>query len=243
MTRYRRNADVVILPSEKATGYPQVEKVREKLAIVPNGIKLERLQKTLFPAEKQVLMRKYGLTAGKVLVIVSRLSREKNILFLLKAFPLILRKDPAVKQLIVGDGPQRSTLEKYCDNNGLSESVCFTGNIPYDEVYRYYSLGDVFISASSFENMPLTYLEAMACGLPLLCKRDACLKGILKNGYNGIVFRNMCEFAEGAERLLNDAELNEGMRKHSLKISERFSAENNAKLTIEVCKQVIQRRS
>lgn len=120
---YYRNADVVILPSEKATGYPQVEKVREKLAIVPNGIKLERLQKTLFPA---------------------------------------------VKLLIVGDGPQRSTLEKYCDNNGLSESVCFTGNIPYDEVYRYYSLGDVFISASSFENMPLTYLEAMACGLPLL---------------------------------------------------------------------------
>ncbi len=100
---YYRNADVVILPSEKATGYPQVEKVREKLAIVPNGIKLERLQKTLFPAEKQVLMRKYGLTAGKVLVIVSRLSREKNILFLLKAFPLILRKDPAVKLLIVGD--------------------------------------------------------------------------------------------------------------------------------------------
>ncbi len=52
-----------------------------------------------------------------------------------------------------------------------------------------------------------------------------------------------CEFAEGAERLLNDAELNEGMRKHSLKISERFSAENNAKLTLEVYKQVIQRRS
>ena len=88
-----------------------------------------------------------------------------------------------------------------------------------------------------------SYLEAMACGLPLLCKRDACLKGILKNEYNGIVFRNMCEFAEGAERLLNDAELNEGMRKHSLKISERFSAENNAKLTLEVYKQVIQRRS
>ena len=65
----------------------------------------------------------------------------------------------------------------------------------------------------------------------------------LIGSYLSFYYHDMCEFAEGAERLLNDAELNEGMRKHSLKISERFSAENNAKLTLEVYKQVIQRRS
>ena len=234
-----RKADAVIVPSEKARNYNMMNLVRNKTVRIPNGIDLSVFRKTLPADERRKLMNKYRLTDGKVMVIVSRLSREKDILLLLKALPPVLKKDPDAKLLIVGDGPQKAELEEYCLKHRLSESVCFTGLVPNNEVYSYYALGDVFVSASTFENMPLTYLEAMACGLPLLCKKDLCLKGILKHGFNGYVFKNSREFADLAHKLLNNSELNAEMRKKSMMLSQKFTVENNALRTVELYKKLI----
>ncbi|MUT94720.1 MAG: glycosyltransferase [Subdoligranulum sp.] len=74
--------------------------------------------------------------------------------------------------LIVGDGPERAVLEQQAQSLGVADRVIFVGAVPPAEVPRYYALGDVFVSASTSEAQGLTYIEAMAAGLPLLCHAD-----------------------------------------------------------------------
>ena len=57
-----------------------------------------------------------------------------------------------------------------------------------DEVARYYKLGDVFVCASSSETQGITYIEALACGLPALCRKDECLSQVITDGYNGFQY-------------------------------------------------------
>ena len=76
-------------------------------------------------------------------------------------------------------------LKEKAEKLGLSESVRFTGMIPKEEVYRYYQLGDIFVCASTFETQGLTYVEALANALPLVCREDKCLIDIIGQGENG----------------------------------------------------------
>ena len=104
----------------------------------------------------------------KILVTVTRLSKEKNIEELIDYFPALLEKDPDIKLLIVGDGPDRKHLEKLTSKYHLDEKVIFVGRQSAKDVWRYYDLADIFVSASTFEVHSMSYLEALALGLPFL---------------------------------------------------------------------------
>jgi glycosyltransferase involved in cell wall biosynthesis len=97
-----------------------------------------------------------------VLLYVGRLPPEKNVGRLLKEVQK-LRKDN-VKLLIVGDGSERRRLEKVCGTLGLEKKVIFLGI--REDVERFYSIADIFISPSKYEPFGQVILEAMASGLP-----------------------------------------------------------------------------
>lgn len=78
--------------------------------------------------------------------------------------------------MLVGDGPYRADLENQVKSRKMEKEVIFTGMIPQKEVNRYYQAGDIFVSASTSETQGMTYGEALAAGLPLLCRKDDCLK-------------------------------------------------------------------
>jgi 1,2-diacylglycerol 3-alpha-glucosyltransferase len=73
--------------------------------------------------------------------------------------------------LIVGDGPYRSALEQMVSELGIQDSVRFAGMIPPKQIGDYYHIGDLFVSASASETQGLTYIEALASGLPTLCRK------------------------------------------------------------------------
>ena len=123
---------------------------------------------------------------------------------------------PEAQLLIVGDGPDRKRLEKFCGRCGLSKCIRFTGRVEPDHVYRYYALGDVFVSASTFEVHSMTYLEAMACGLPLVCRNDPCLKNVLEDGENGFIYNTEQEFVNAVSKILSDRQLWEAMHNSAL---------------------------
>ena len=77
---------------------------------------------------------------------------------------------------------------------GIEKSVIFTGMIPHERIGEYYSAGDLFVNASVSETQGMTYGEALASGLPLLCRKDDCLKGILREGENGWQYESAGEF-------------------------------------------------
>lgn len=74
------------------------------------------------------------------------------------------------------------------------------------EVARYYALGDIFISSSQSETQGLTYIEAMAAGLPLLCREDPCLSGVIEDGGNGLTYSDEKEFSVKLCSLLTDSD-------------------------------------
>lgn len=198
----------VIVPAQKAAGFAHLLPHQDKVVVIPNGIMTERYRKPVSDDEKKALMEAAGFTDnGHTLVMVTRLSKEKNVIEILEYMPPLIKAVPDVQLLIVGDGPDRKRLEKFVLENGIKEHVHFEGRIDPDEVYKYYNLGNVFVSASLFELHSMSYLEAMSVGLPLVCREDMSLRGVLDDGVNGYIYETEQEFVEKTSKLLEDAEL------------------------------------
>ena len=239
-TAYHKAA-VIISPSEKALSFPQLSTMRNHAVVIPNGICMDRYRKPVTPEEKRELFRRVGFTDnGKTLVIVSRLSREKNIREILHFFPTLLKREPEAQLVIVGDGPDREVLEVLSRRLGIAGSVCFTGRVSPEKVYRFYNMGDLFVSASTFEVHSLTYLEAMTCGLPLVCRKDPCLKGVLKDGVNGYTYQTEKEFVSRVTQILNDRGLQQRMSRNALKRSEAFTDQRFVDRTVALYRKVLQ---
>ena len=89
----------------------------------------------------------------------------------------------------------------------------------------------------------MAYLEAMACGLPLICREDASLKGVLDNGENGFIYRTEEEFREAAVRILRNPQLRESMHEKALARVQEFTDRRFTDRTIELYEEVLQEKS
>ena len=93
------------------------------------------------------------------------------------------------------------------------------------ELAQYYSMADVFVNASTSETQGLTYIEAAANGLPLLCRKDPCLDEVIKDGINGYEYTSLEEFEEYLNDILMDSEWRKAAAVQSEKIAEAFGKE------------------
>ncbi|MBQ6383847.1 MAG: glycosyltransferase [Clostridia bacterium] len=98
--------------------------------------------------------------------------------------------------------------------------------------------GDIYVSASTFELHSLSYLEAMACGLPLVCREDASLRGVLEDGENGLIYRNEQEFVDAVSRILRSGQLREQMCAAALLRAEETGALRFAERTLTLYQSV-----
>ncbi len=228
-------ADRVIAPSEKARHFAQLACVSDRVTVIPNGIPLSRYQRPVSPEERAALFEKWGLSdQGCTMVMITRMSREKNIEEILRYLPGLMRREPRAQLILVGDGPDRERLERLSRELELTAHVRFTGRIRPEEVYLYYAMGDLFVSASTFEVHSLSYLEAMAGGLPLLCRDDPCLLGVLADGENGRIYRTEETFLDAAAEILGNPALRQRMREEALSRIQGFSEEQFIRNTIQL---------
>ncbi|MGI6094116.1 MAG: glycosyltransferase family 4 protein [Lachnospiraceae bacterium] len=188
-----KKVSVVVAPTQKVQGLLKGYKVSAPIEVIPTGIALQKYTQQL-PEEERMLLRKcLGIAPDqKVLVSVGRLAKEKNLEELLTY--VSHRKERDLTLLLVGDGPHREKLERLAEQLGIKEQVVFTGMIACDRVWKYYQLGDVFVSASNSETQGLTYIEALASKVPALCRKDPCLDHVLIDGYNGYQYESEEEF-------------------------------------------------
>lgn len=240
--RIFRHAELVTVPSEKATGFPMLSTTYDRLSVVPNGIVLDRFNRQLLKPEAAELRKSLGISSGTVvLTVISRLSKEKNIQEIITYLPGLLKSGTDVKLLIVGDGPDRKHLEKLTEQLGLDDMVIFTGRISSDEVGRYFAATDIYVSASQFEVHSISYLEALANGLPMLCHADESLTGVLEHGVNGLIYNSREEFTDYAIMMITDTGLRKKMGQASSERSLDFSCEHIAGLMTDIYGKAIQR--
>ena len=169
-TQNLKNADAVVTISHALVNEIASRGInREKIHIVPNGVDASVFK----PEDKDSdLVRQYGLD-GFIWGYIGALKGWEGLEYIIKAMPIILEREPNVKMLLVGGGPEEENLRRLTRNLNLERNIIFIGKIPHDEILRYYSLFDLICiprpdTRVSNVVTPLKPLEAMACEIPLI---------------------------------------------------------------------------
>src|SRR5213594_4212868 len=155
--------------------------------IIPDCVDLSKYGPGPKPAR---LIERYGLSGRRVIMTLGRLrsdERYKGIDEVLEVMPSLVREMPDLVYLILGDGDDRSRLESKTQALGMHSHVLFGGYIPEEEKAAHYRLADAFVMPGRGEGFGIVYLEAMACGIPVVAsKLDAGREAVL-DGRLGVV--------------------------------------------------------
>jgi phosphatidyl-myo-inositol dimannoside synthase len=136
--------------------------------IIPNTIHLERYG---MAPERADLVAQYGLAGRKVIMTLARLAgyeRYKGIDEILEVLPTLIRRNDRLTYMVLGDGDDQPRLEAKARALGVARNVIFAGFIKEDEKADYLRLADVFALPGRGEGFGIVYLEAMACGVPVV---------------------------------------------------------------------------
>ncbi|MBR5176958.1 MAG: glycosyltransferase family 4 protein [Bacteroidales bacterium] len=110
-----------------------------------------------------------------------------NIGCTLRAFKIVQEKYPSAELILLGDGPLRVNLETFVNEKDI-QNVSFVGQVPNSEIYQYLNKADIMVSASRFDNMPVSILEGFKAGLLVIASNVGGVPFILQDGKNGILF-------------------------------------------------------
>lgn len=140
------------------------------------------------------LRAELGLADRPVVVCVSRLMPRKGQDTLIRALPRIQERVPRATLLLVGGGPSRRGLERLAAATGVSGSVVFTGSVPWARLPAYFGVGDVFampcrtrLGGIDVEGLGMVFLEAAACGLPVVAGDSGGAPDTVVDGETGFV--------------------------------------------------------
>jgi glycosyltransferase involved in cell wall biosynthesis len=212
--------DFLIAPMPKIKDELMAYGVKKPIFVIPSGVDLKKFRKI----KKGFLRKIAGIDKGKILLYVGRLGKEKSVDFLLKAFQKVHDKDPFVKMVLVGDGPEKTKIEELSSRLNIKKNVYFTGLVNHDDINKVYADADLFVFASQTETQGMVILEALASGLPVVAVNDAVYEGIIKDKKNGILVSNdIDQFAKACLFLLNNATYRKKLSENAVKFVEKFS--------------------
>lgn len=218
-----RKMDVIVTPTPKVSEVLKGYGLKCRMVSIPTGIDLSRFYERLTEETREKLRGDLGYRKeDKVLLFVGRVGKEKNIDLVVRTLEPLFKERSDYKMLIVGDGPHRKELEAMVGELGLSAAVHFTGAVLPERVPVYYKLADAFVNASQSETQGLTYIEALASGLPAICKEDEAIADVIKTEYNGYMFCTGEELLADVKRLFEEGNY-EQMAEHARESVKRFS--------------------
>lgn len=240
--RILHNTEAVIAPSIKIKKMLKDYGVEQPIKVIPTGLQLKKFSDEIPVNIINELKAKLGIPPkSRVLITVGRAAKEKNIDELIRYFKRLDMENTVF--VIVGGGPYLDTLKDLVYAENISDKVIFTGAVEPENIAAYYKLGDIFLSASQSETQGLTYIEALASGLPAVCRRDDCLSGVITDGKNGGQYTNFEEFSELIRTFLVNDELYKSMSENAAQTAQRYSAERFAKDVETVYMEVVEKRN
>ena len=228
-----------IAPTGKVEKLLRSYGIKGRIDVIPTGIDMSRFQIIVKDEWKKETLSRLNIPQNNnVLIYVGRLGKEKNISEVLSYISEIDRND--ITFLIVGDGPYRKELEEEAEKLSLkAPKVVFAGMVDPTSVASWYTLGSLFVNASTSETQGLTYVEALASGVPLLCRKDPALDDVVKKGYNGWQWEGDKDFLSKLNSYLSLSEeekqqLSKNAKESSHLFSSALFAEKAEKLYLEL---------
>ena len=231
MPHFCEAVDLVISPSRGMEKVLRRYGVESHIEVVPNGVELKRLHSA------QPLPRaEFGFREEDILLIYAgRIAPEKNLEFLLQSFAGVSQVIPNVYLLIVGGGQKdhMENVKSLPKELGIYDRVRFTGMIPYEELPSYLAMCNAFVTASITEVHPLSVIEGMATGLPVLGIDSPGVSDSIVDGGTGLLAtEDMASFTAKLTYLCMDKELRTEMGLAAREASAQYDIERTTKIML-----------
>jgi glycosyltransferase involved in cell wall biosynthesis len=176
-----------------------------------------------------------------VLIYVGRLGPEKNLQFLLRSFAGVVQAYDHARLLLIGDGPERETLQELVTHTNICDCVKFTGMVPYEKIPAYLQIADAFVTASVSEVHPLTVVEAMAAGLPVLGISSPGISDTIQDGESGyiVAHEDMASFTAKMVRLVREDDYRRQMGETARRAAAEYDIERTTVIMEERYRKMI----
>jgi len=226
-----KRADTVIVPSKYLAGIVKGWGVPEaKIKIIYNGVDFK-------PSDlsREEARNKIGIH-GNIILSIGRLVPWKGFRMLIKIMPCLLELKQFARLVIVGDGPDKKSLESMVKNMGLSQKVFLVGKKTKEELAVYLAASDMFVLNSGYEGFSHQILEAMVAGTPIIASAVGGNKEVITQGENGFLVRYNDEFnlVEAIKTVWQDEKLRDELGENGKKTVQKFSSEKMINETLKV---------
>ena len=208
--------------------------VKRPIRMIPNFIDFERFNKKPRQHFKDLI----APNSERIIVHTSNFRKVKRVEDVVRIFNIIQQKVPA-KLLLIGDGPERSNIEKVCRELHVCDKVTYLGK--QEAIEEILSICDLFILPSESESFGLSALEAMACEVPVISTNTGGLPEVNIHGKTGFLsdIGNYEEMAENALSLLSNNDLLIEFRKNALEQAMKFDLNVVLNQYVEVYEEMI----
>ena len=220
--------DHIIAPSHEIESIIRSFEVTTPISVIPSGVPLDKYK----GGDPCYLRKHYPIPANnRILLFAGRLSQEKNLPFLIKAFKKVKRRLPQTTLVLVAGGPLEEELKGLVTSLNLSlwDDVVFTGPLPFASLVNAYYSADLFVFSSLTETQGLVLIEAMAAGLPVAAVRASGVSEMVDDGMDGLLTsEDTGEFATAICRILQDDELYHKLQANAYLKAQKLSSHNMA---------------
>lgn len=202
----------VSISSSISKSIQKLYRLKSDIPLINNGIDIDKYYIKKSDPESKIIN----------LIHVGRFSPQKNHNMLIDAFNLIVKERSDVRLTLVGDGELREVIEKKVQHLGISDYVDFLG--VRKDIPNLLSNSDVFLMSSEWEGLPLTLLEAMASGLPIVATNVGGIPDVVEEEINAILVPNKDHkvFYQAIKTVTDDYNMRKSMGEKSYELSRGF---------------------
>ena len=230
--------DLVIAPSEGMAKVLRQLNVQSHVEVVPNGVDLKN-----FHNAKPLSRTEFGYKESDILLVYAgRIALEKNIPFLLKSFAGVAEALPNVQLLLIGGGvkPYEEEIRDLIEEMELTSRVRMLGRVEYEKLPSHLAMCDAFVTASVTEVHPLSVIEAMGAGLPVMGVHSVGVGDTVVDGITGLLAtHDLSAFTAKLTRLCLDPNLRAQLSNSAREASSVYAIERTTAIMIEHYEKLI----
>ncbi|MFW5884843.1 MAG: glycosyltransferase family 4 protein [Patescibacteria group bacterium] len=237
-TDFANQCDLVIAPSESIKKMIQSRGVKTKVEVLPTGIDWNKFQR----GKRDKIRKKYKIKENELLLLnVGRMEEEKNLEFLFDCLKNIIKKQPHIKLMFVGEGSLKEKLKRKAEEEEIETNILFPGIAKREEIQDFYAAGDVYLQTSTSETQGLSLYEAMASGLPCLAVKSTGAIDAINHNQNGLLIpASKKAFQSEVEKIIINKKLRNSLGQEAVKKAKKNDISKQAEKLKKLYKEVIQ---